>query len=216
MTRKQMRDQVVQWIGLQDIQAYDETALVNDLLYQGTIDLLARTRCVVRCVQLRTTVGEDTYKLDHGILALVDVENGSRPKVDRNDSYSPSFTMIRADLLRLEPPPAANGQTVQVWGVMRPLQMLLDTDSPGDESYGAIPDEFHDAIVTYGQWKASDYADDASGQMGEKYRILYEGPQGNAGRLGQIRAQVNKRGTARATRSRVRVRALSAPGTWTG
>ena len=216
MTHKQMRDQVVQWLGLQDISSYSETQLAEDLIYQGTLDMLARTRCVARCVQLHTFAGQDTYTLDHKILALVDVEDGNRRRARREQTYTPNFTLIRADVLRLEPPPSEDGQTVQVWAVLRPLQMTTDTQSIADEAYGAVPEEFHDAVVTYALWKASDYADDASGQMGERYRALYEGPQGNAGRLGQIRAQVNKRGTARAPRARVRLRAGNPHETWVG
>ena len=215
MTHKQMRDQVVGWLGLQDITAYDETALVEGLLYQGTLDLLSRTRCTVRCIQLRVTPNEDTYTLDHSILALVDVEDGARPKTRRNDPSGPSFTLIRSDVLQIKPPPSADG-TLQVWAVLRPTQMTQDTDSPGQESFGAIPDEYHDAIVTYALWHASDYADDQTGQQGERYRILYEGQQGNAGRLAQIRALVNKRGTAKAPRAKVTLSAAQAHEVWVG
>jgi len=202
VTHKQIRDQVVGWLGLQDAAVLDETQLVKDLIYQGTIDLLSRTRCVVRCVNLTTQAGVDTYTLDHGLLGLVEISNGSLPKARRDQTdYAPAFTLIRADVLRLEPVPSTSG-TVQVWAVVRPTQMVQDSDSPGMEQFGAIPDEYHDAIVTYALWKASDYADDASSQMGERYRVLYEGPDGRAGRLGQIRMLVNKRGTARAPRRR--------------
>ena len=215
MTHKQMRDQVVQWLGLQEITAYDETALVESLLYQGTIDLLSRTRCTARCVQLRVTANQDTYTLDHQILALVDVEDGARPRARRNDSNGPSFTLIRSDVLQVKPTPDANG-TVQVWAVMRPQQMTQDGDSPGSENFGAIPDEYHDAIVTYALWKASDYADDQTAQEGERYRIIYEGQQGNAGRLAQIRSLINKRGTAKAPRAKVTLSATTAHEAWVG
>jgi hypothetical protein len=194
-----MHDQIVAWLGLQELTVFNEGQLVDDLIYQGTIDLLSRTKCVVRCVDLNVSAGEDTYTLDHSILGLVDVENGARARLRRNDPGGYGFTLIRSDLLQVKPTPSVNGQ-VQVWGVMRPQQMTADADSPGQEQFGAIPDEFQDAIVTYALWKAGDYADDASSSVGERYRILYEGQDGRSGRLAAIRSAVNKRGTAKGPR----------------
>lgn len=217
MTKKQMSDQVQNWLGLQSIAAYDETAMIADLLYQGTLDVLARTKCTARCVHLHTQKNVDEYLLDHSILALVDIENGATRRGRRDQtSYFPAFTLIRSDVLRLEPPPEEDGETVQVWAVLRPQKMDEDGDSPGDEVYGAIPDEFHDAIVTYALWKAADYADDQHSADGERYRMLYEGQDGRGGRLSQIRIAVNKRGTARAPARRVRLRVTSSHDHWIG
>jgi hypothetical protein len=215
MTRKQMADQVQYWIGLQDIDAYNETGLIYDLLYQGTIDMLSRTKCVARCVNLQTKANVDTYKLDHSVLALVDLEDGALPKAARSSTLSPSFTLIRADILRLAPPPSVDGE-VRVWAVLRPAQMTADGQSVGDEIYGGIPDEFQDAIVTYALWKASDYADDQSGAQGERYRAQYEGQDGRSGRLAQIRSAVNRRGTAKAPGRRVKLRGVAPRQAWVG
>ena len=216
MTFKQMHDQVVQWLGLQDITSYDEDKLAADKLYEGTLDLLARTRCVARCVQLHVSPNEAEYTLDHAILALVDVENGARQRLrrDQQDQFaSYGFTLIRSDVLRVVPTPSESG-TLQVWAVMRPQQMSADTDSPGQEAFGAIPDEFHDAIVTYALWKCADYTDDSTTQNGEYYRVLYEGQDGRGGRLAQIKVAVNKRGTARAPRAHVRAKSVSGSGAY--
>jgi len=214
VTYKQMHDMVMKWLGLQDITSYDESQLASDLLYQGTLDLLSRTRCVVRCVQLSTLANQGEYLLDHKILSLVDVEDGDRERLRRDQKEGVyGFVLIRSDLLRIVPTPSEDG-TVQVWAVLRPQQMSADTDSPGLEQFGAIPDEFHDAIVTYALWKASDYADDSVAQNGEYYRFLYEGQDGRGGRLGQIRILVNKRGTARASRRNVQLRPVSRSGAY--
>jgi len=236
VTHKQMRDQVVGWLGLQDISALNETQLVEDKLYEGTIDLLARTRCVVRCVDLRTRANQDEYTLDHSILAFVDMENGGYRRNRRDQAeiyndygatqpqqwYGPAeavdppygFTLIRADVLRITPVPTVDGM-IQVWGVLRPQQMTQDTDSPDEESFGAIPDEWHDAIVSYAMWKLADYADDGGTQNGEYYRVLYEGEDGRGGRLAQIRIGINKRGTARGPRAHVRLSSTSGSGSFT-
>jgi len=219
VTKQQMHDQVKYWIGLQDIASFDETNFIDDLLYQGTLDLLARTRCVARCVNLNVLADVDTYTLDQLILALVDIEDGHRNRARRDEqaqnAYYPEFTLIRSDVLRLDPAPSENG-SVQTWAVLKPAKMTADANSPSDEAYGAIPEEWHDAIVLYALWKGSDYSDDQSAQMGERYRALYEGQDGRGGRLAQIRIAVNKRGTARAPGRRVRLRGASPRGAWVG
>lgn len=219
MTLEEMRGQVVAWLGLQDLggsttTALDEIPLVEQQLYLGTLDLLTRTRCVVRCLDLRVLADTDEYLVGTQLMALVDIEDG-QPRVNRDSIYNPSFTLIRSDVLRLQPTPSEDGE-VQVWAVKRPARMIDDDDSPGDEERGAIPEEFQDAIVTYALWKMSDYADDQSGANGERYRILYEGQDGRGGRLAQIRMAVNKRGTARAPARRVRLAGVRSADHWTG
>lgn len=205
MTNKQLRDRVVREIGLQDITDYDETAMVNDFIYEGIIDILARTRCTVRCVHLKTKADESQYNLDHSILALVDVDDGADPRARRDETYRPSFTLIRSDILRLQPTPSEDGE-VDVWAVVRPSRMAADGDSPSSDSFGGIPDEYHDAIFLYACWHAASYADDEGASMGERYRMQYEGQDGKSGKLALIKQLVNKRGTSRAPRRRVRVR----------
>lgn len=223
MTRKEMADQVELWLGLQDSSITSEEELINTQLNLGVIDLLARTKCVVRCVMLETKAGVDEYILPHHLLALVEVEDGKRPKARRNQTtMSPAFTLIRSDILRIAPVPDVDG-TLQVWAVKRPDPMSPGGDddtppvSPGNDPYGEIPDEFQDAIVTYALWHCADYTDDSGSGQGERYRIAYEGQDGRQGRLMQIRSQVNRRGTARAPGRHVRgLRSSSARGAWVG
>jgi len=214
MTRGEMVGRVQQFLGLQQIDAYNEVPLVQDLLYRGTIDLLARTRCVVRCVHLHTQAGVDTYTLDHSILSLVDVDDGATRRARRDQTSGPSFTLIRSDILRLNPPP--DDGVVDVWAVLRPGKMDSDDDSPGDENFGAIPEEFQDAIELYTLWRAADYTDNNVSQDGERYRMLYEGQDGKGGRLREIRQLVNKRGTARAAGRRTTLTPLATRDAWVG
>jgi len=194
MTRKKMADRVIATVGLQDIEPLNEATLVDDWIYEGTIDMLARTRAVARCVHLTVVPEVSTYTLAHSILALVDVENGDKRRRRRDDDER-GFTLIRSDILRLDPTPTEAG-SVDVWAVLRPARMVNDDDDLGSEAFGAIPEEFQDAIELYALWHASDYAHEANTQRGERYRVLYEGQDGRSGRLGMIRSQVNKRGTA--------------------
>ena len=224
MTFGEMKTQVMSTLGLQDLEDYDEGVFVERDLNRGVIDLLSRTRCVVRCVHLRTQAGVDTYTLDHAILSLVEVgDSDYRARRDEwprgNSLYPPElwrngFTLIRSDVLRI-PAPQEDGE-IDVWAVMRPTKMTAPEQSPGEEQYGAIPEEFQDAIVLYALWKGADYADDATAQMGDRYRIQYEGQDTRSGRLREIRLMVNKRGTARAPRSRGRTRRVSSRRAWIG
>jgi hypothetical protein len=229
-----MTTRVQQWLGLQQLDAYNEVPLIQDMLYRGTVDLLARTRCVARCVHLHTQANVGIYTLDHSILSLVDVDDGATDRARRDQRWTRNgyvgtvvyptgyvncapftFSLIRSDVLRLTPTPAEDGE-IDVWGVLRPTKMDEDTDSPGDEAYGAIPEEFQDAIELYATWRCADYSDDGSSQLGERYRALYEGSDGTTGRLRQIRTLVNKRGTARAAPRRVSMRAITDRRAWTG
>jgi hypothetical protein len=208
-----MTAQVQANLGLQDITSFSEKAYVQSLINAGVVDVLTRTRCTVRCIDLRVLAGVDEYIVVNQLLGLVDVQDG-REKVNRSSTRQPSITMIRSDILRIQPMPAEDGD-VQVWGIKRPQPMAGDLDTPESEQFGAIPMEFHDAIVTYGLWKAADYADDATSGSGERFRLLYEGQDGRGGRLGQIRIQVNKRGTGRAPSRRVHgLRSVSSHNSW--
>jgi hypothetical protein len=220
-----MSNFVVATLGLQDIDSYNETTMVGTWLNQGTLDLLSRTRCVARCVQLTTKANQDTYLLDHKILALIDSEIGSdewgnsrrRYRGSRmGSSWGSNFSLLRSDLLQVNPAPSEDG-TMQVWAVLAPTAPMANpADDPSTEGYGAIPPEFHDALILYALWKLADYGDDATSQQGERYRALYEGSDGRGGRLGQIRSLVNKKGTSIPTRRRVRLRGVSSSDSYVG
>jgi len=202
MVFQDMYAQVQSALGLQDTVSLDEKTYAQGLINRGVVDVLSRTRCTVRCVDLHVLAGVSEYMVGNLLMGLVDIEDGL-PKVNRDSDYQPSFTMIRSDILRVQPTPDVDG-TVQTWAIKRPQSMVNDTDDPSMEQFGAIPAEFHDAPILFAMWKAADYADDATSQQGERYRMLYEGQDGRGGRLGQIRMLVNKRGTQRAPRRRVR------------
>ena len=199
MTRQEIVDRVTATIGLQDIEPLDEKSLVNGWVYQGTLDLLTRTRCVARCIHLQVTSGQSDYMLGSGVLALVDVRGANHTRLRRDDTATYGFTLIRSDILQVRPTPSEDGE-VDVWAVVAPQPLQADDDDLGEEAFGAIPREFQDAIELYALWHAADYSHENQTQRGERYRVLYEGQDGNGGRLRQIRQAVNKRGTAFAPR----------------
>jgi len=209
VTNKEIRDRVMATGGLQDGEPLDEAELVDSWVYQGTLDMLSRTRCVARCLELGVTAGIADYVLSHAVLTLIDVNDGASRR-QRRDSSCWGFTLLRSDLLQLNPAPSEDGE-LQVWAVMRPQRMVADDDDLGHEAFGAIPDEYQDAIELYANWHASDYSHEQNSQRGERYRVLYEGQDGRGGRLGMIRTLVNKRGTAMPPRRKVVVRVGRTP-----
>ena len=181
MTRKQLRERVINEIGLQDIEDYDETVLVDDLIYQGAIDLLARTRCTVRCVHLKTKADESTYTLDKSILALVDVEDGGAAPAPRRERGAE----LHAHPLRrpaASPTPREDGE-VDVWAVLRPQQMADGPTPRRRTSSARSPTSSTTRSSCYACWMGLDYADDESGGHGERYRMLYEGQDTRGGRI---------------------------------
>lgn len=201
MTRGELIDRVVATIGLQDTDPMNERDLVDHWIYRGTLDLLSRTRCVVRCVHLQVQKDVTTYELADRVLSLVDVDDGKSRRRRRDDNQA-GFTLIGSDLLQFNPAPSEDGE-VDVWAVVVPQPMTDDLHDLGSETYGSIPVEYQDAIELYALWHGADYAHEENSGRGERYRVLYEGQDGRGGRLVQIKVMVNKRGTARPPRRRV-------------
>lgn len=214
MTRGELITRIVATVGLQDTDPLDERTLVDQWIYRGTLDLLSRTRCVVRCIHLGVLPGVGTYELDSSIISLVDVDDG-KARRRRRDDENAGFTMIGSDLLQINPTPTEAGE-IDVWAVKVPAKMTADGNDLGTEIYGSIPVEYQDAIELYALWKAADYAHEQNSGRGERYRILYEGQDGRGGRLVQIKVMVNKRGTATPPRRKVGHKANSDRLSWVG
>ena len=217
MTRGELIDRVTATVGLQDTDPMDERDLVDHWIYQGTLDLLSRTRCVVRCIHLNVQKGVTTYELGSQIITLVDVDDGSSSdgRRRRRDDDRRGFTLIGSDLFQLWPEPDEDLE-LDVWAVKTPTRMTDDLHDLGSEAFGSIPVEYQDAIELYAVWKAADYAHEENSGRGERYRVLYEGQDGRGGRLAQIRVMVNKRGTARAASRKVTVKVLNSHASYVG
>jgi hypothetical protein len=209
VTNGEMKAEVMAAFGLQSITDYNEKDYVQKLLNRGVVDVLSRTRCTVRCTKLHLDPGVSDYMLDHKILSIVDFGQDSDRAPRNGTHWHPSFTLIRSDLLQVWPEPS-DSITMNVWAVRAPNNPLVEDDhDPANADYGAIPPEFHDAILMYAKWWAADFADDSGSQNGERYKQQYDV------RIREIKSLVNKRGTARAPRSRSRnLRRVSPRSAW--
>jgi hypothetical protein len=221
MTRKQIFDQIVNTLGLQDDTTFNESDFVNQLIYQAVTDILANCRPNMRVMDLTIQPDTPVHDMSSQVIAISDIALNT----DRGEYFLDRFT--REDITEAqqygakgycydEPmlwisPIVAEPTVIRAYGVFRPLQMLSDTDSPADVRYGGLADEFHPAIVIYCLWKAAEYVEHESSGYGEKWHLQYMGPDGNSGELGRIRKVMSKRVTAQANNSRSLAKNLGVP-----
>jgi hypothetical protein len=175
-------------------------------LNQGVLDILSRTRIYVRKVDLATTTGVREYDLSGEVLRMYSVyrDGGEEPlqEVDATqlgiEGSRNVFAMPGFNRIALGWEPEVNG-AITAWYTPRPVAMTAignDPSSTDPVNYGGIPPQFHSAILDYASWQVADAVGDAQTGRGERYRILYEGQDGNGGvgtHLGRIKKQVNRR-----------------------
>ena len=59
--------------------------------------------------------------------------------------------------------------------------MTGDTDDLSNPTFGGLAEEFQPAVLNYALWKAGEYVQHEESGGGEKWRIAYEGQDGQAG-----------------------------------
>ena len=84
MVFQDMYAQVQSALGLQDTVSLDEKTYAQGLINRGVVDVLSRTRCTVRCVDLHVLAGVSEYMVGNLLMGLVDIEDGL-PKVNRDE-----------------------------------------------------------------------------------------------------------------------------------
>lgn len=174
------------------------------------IDILLRTRTRAAIATSTLTAGRGDYELPTAdllqirhveVLATGDTQPRGLKRLDpedllalrrtNQDNTSPSrrYAVDGGNLLRLYPIPSS-ADTMTITFVPRPTAMSAGTHDPSVSTYGGIPTEFHKAIEYYCLWQGADMDDDSSSAQGERYRVLYEGENGNGGELAKIRRAV--------------------------
>ena len=183
--------------------------LMDLWINEGVVDVLMKTKATVLPFEMTLTANEGDYTLDTDILIIIDlfVTNQSSDytlsritpsellDMRRNvGASSPSryYATSGANLLMLYPTPTA-ADTISGIYVPRPATLTDDTDEPTE-----IPAEWHKLVSFYALFRAADMDDDASSQMGERYRALY------AEGVNQARASFYKHGGTRMAPARLR------------
>lgn len=210
MTKQELRDAVTFKTKFSQSVAA-ELAMIDQWIYEGYLDVVARTACKVSHGEMDTTVDEWRYELPVAALDILEIwiqgeddETIDFARVEPRDiirlrkgltvdlgSPSRCFAIDGSNFFLVWPTPSAV-ETLEVLYVPRPAEMSSGTDVPS-----FIPEEHHKAIEYYCLWQAADADDAASSQKGEYYRSLYEGRDGRGGLLDRIRRAGQRRGGRR-------------------
>lgn len=209
MTRKQLADRIVYTLGMQDDTTFPESQYVLDLIFEGIVDISARTRVNVRAINLTVTPSTEEHDLSSTVIALLtikgtdgeDLDRFTREDIGRAQRLGQRGYAWKEKMLWLSP---ISSQPVELraYGVFRPQQMLQDSDSPSHPDYGGLAGEFHPTIVTYCLWKGGEYVQHEASGNGEKWRVQYEGQDGLSGEISKIKRIANKRATVSGPRRR--------------
>jgi len=194
-------------LGMEDSVPNDETILAKQYLNEGVVDVLTRTRPYTRCVHLNVTANTPVHDMSNAILALLDLAdpNGSGflNRLTREDAVQaqqdgkPGFA-YEEPLLWLSPIPSVD-TTIQAYGVFRPTSMVNDTDDCSTPSLGGLAPEFHSAVINYALWKGGEYVQHEQSGGGERWRMTYEGQDGQGGDISRIKKILTKRATPQGT-----------------
>ena len=207
MTRDKLAERIKYTLGLQDDTTFSETDFVTDLIYEGIVDIVARTRAGARVINMQTTADTKTHDLSVGsIIALFDISDDygvldrlSREDIEIAQERGQRGYAWREPMLWISP---LGEKTLRVFGVFRPQPMLTGTDTPSHPQYGNLAAEFHPTILTYCFWKAGEYMQHEASGNGEKWRIQYEGQNGQGGEISKIKKIIAKRATPGGPRRR--------------
>jgi hypothetical protein len=213
MTRDEMADRITFTLGLQDDTSFSETSYVTDLIYEGIVDVVARTRPYTRVINLTTTEDTLVHDMSTQIIALLDLADSqgfldryTREDIERAQrSGGTRGYCYEEPLLWVSP---LGEQTLRAFGVFRPAKMTDGEQSPASMSYGGLAEEFHPTVITYCLWKGGEYVQHEASGNGEKWRIQYEGQDGMGGEISKIKRILLKRATPAGTRRRSPLRTV--------
>jgi len=207
MTRDKLAERIKFTLGLQDDTTFSETDFVTDLIYEGIVDIVARTRVGARVINMQTTADTVTHDMSTmSIISLLkladsrgDLDRYTMEDIEAIQQHGGRGYAWKEPMLWISP---LGEQELRVIGVFRPLPMPAGTDTPSHVQYGNLAAEFHPTILTYCFWKGGEYMQHEASGMGEKWRIQYEGQDGNGGELAKIKRIVAKRATPGGPRRR--------------
>lgn len=208
MTRDEMAQRIQYTLGLQDDTTFNETSFVLDLIYEGIVDMVARTRPYTRVIELQTTPNTQVHDMSSTIISLVDLADDlgfldryTREDIEKMQELGQRGYCYEEPLLWVSPI-SADAVTLRAFGTFRPNKMTLGSQSPSDSAYGGLAAEFHPSIVTYALWKAGEYMQHEASGNGEKWRIQYEGQDGMGGEIAKAKRILAKRVTPGGARRR--------------
>jgi hypothetical protein len=185
-----MRTNIRYALGLREPE---EQAYIDSEIHRGILDVLRRTGCFVQCII--ADVPDDSSRIEFaaggGVMRVNHIVRGNQV-LDRTIFPPLPGCFAQSGQILFFADSFAVGEQLQLYAVPRPPKMSADTQTLEDEQYGGIPEEFQDAVELYACAKLASRVDDGTSQMGTGYWVLYVGPDGNGGRIGEIRRQINR------------------------
>ncbi len=183
-TLQQLRAELGAVLGLDNTVAGDQTYM-DYFINEAVADVLVKTHCKVCSFTMTLTADEGDYTMPSEVLALIELRatsNSDNFALDRmtaaeilrlrqntnSDSPSRAYAVAGANLLMLYPVPEG-ADTITGLYVPRPAALSGAADTPSE-----IPAEWHRLVSYHALFRAADMDDDASSEMGERYRALYD------------------------------------------
>lgn len=171
------RARVAGSIGLDNNAGSEEQALIDGWVNEGIEQFLLDTGMKVALGTITTTAGEGDYDLPDEVLALRKVWIDDTPDwilepVSEDDILwfrraegipLRYYSIAGANLLQLAGIPDS-ASTINITYVPRPVTLVNGSDEPTE-----IPAEYHPVPEAYAKWKAADYDDDTSSEVGRRY-----------------------------------------------
>lgn len=181
MNLTEFRTRVMSSIGL---SGSTEQGYVDNWVNEGVEQVLLRTKAKIKIADVDFTANEGDYELP-SILALdritvtwdgrvIPLEPMDSAEIDWHRQYASSSACPRYyaveghNMIRVWPVPDSALDS-EIRYVPKPTAMSSGSDTPD-----GLPTEYHPVVEAYAKWKAAEWDDDSSSQVGRSYLEEYE------------------------------------------
>lgn len=154
------------------------------------MEVLRRTHAYVKTASFAISANDNEYEAPSDLLATKSFINSDNVPLERvsveeihdlrrgTPSTGPSsvykYALNGANLFMFYPTPNANG-TLTLYYVPVPAQaMTASNHDPSNVTYGGVPTEYHSLIEYWALYRMASYDDDASSQVGQVYKQLFD------------------------------------------
>ena len=176
-------------LGLDNSTGGDQTQ-IDAYVNEAVLEVLKNTKCNVTSATATMTANSSDYTLDTDILEIRDVyvtSGGSDYILERRTvneiiqlrrltpaATNPTrfYALAGHNLMMLYPAPGSS-DVLTFYYVPYPTALSNSAHTPSNSAYGGVPDENHNVIEWYALWRLADMDDDASSDLGERYRAYY-------------------------------------------
>lgn len=189
-----MRSRIAGIIGLDTSNAGTEQDLVDGWFNEAVLQFLLETHIYVKAGAADFTANQWEYDVDDDILDWDDMwivpdsdgqtiipERTTASEIIRmravaggTQQQAPVYIATRGWNTILVYPTPTSSDALHFMYVPRPSTMAATADAPSQTAFGGIPDQFDPTLEAYVKWKAADYDDDTSSQVGLMYQAEWE------------------------------------------